>query len=100
RRSSDLVWWWGSVFLINVPIVIIALIATALLAPPNMPNPTKHWDLVSSIYALITLSGLTLSIKEFANPNRTWAIIAAAFAAFIIGGFCSFDARTSWMNHC
>ena len=81
------VWWWGSVFLINVPIVIIALIATALLAPPNMPNPTKHWDLVSSIYALITLSGLTLSIKEFANPNRTWAIIAAAFAAFIIGGF-------------
>ncbi|MDN6130553.1 MAG: MFS transporter [Corynebacterium casei] len=80
------VWWWGSVFLINVPIVVIALIATALLAPPNMANPIKHWDLVSSIFALVTLTGLTLTIKELANPNRSWILIAVAFVAFIIGG--------------
>ena len=81
------VWWWGSVFLINVPIVVIALIATLLLAPPNMPNPQKHWDLVSSIYALITLAGLTLTIKELANPNRSWVLIAIAFVACVIAGF-------------
>ncbi len=81
------VWWWGSVFLINVPIVVIALIATTLLAPPNMPNPTKHWDLISSIFALITLTGLTLAIKELANPNRSWILVAAAFIACVIGGF-------------
>src|SRR5699024_3258155 len=79
--------WWGSVFLINVPIVVIALIATTLLAPPNMPNPTKHWDLISSIFALITLTGLTLAIKELANPNRSWILVAAAFIACVIGGF-------------
>src|SRR5699024_4913955 len=80
-------WWWGSVFLINVPIVVIALIATALLAPPNMPNPTKHWDFSSSVYALIALAGLTLTIKEIANPSRSWVLVAAAFFACIIGGF-------------
>src|SRR5699024_6885655 len=78
---------WGSVFLINVTIVFIALITTTLLAPPNMPNPTKHWDLISSIFALITLTGLTLAIKELANPNRSWILIAVAFIACIVGGF-------------
>ena len=81
------VWWWGSVFLINVPIVVIALIATALLAPPNMANPTKHWDFISSLFALITLSGLVLAIKELANPNRSWILIAVAFIACTIGGY-------------
>ncbi|MCV7659300.1 MFS transporter, partial [Micrococcus luteus] len=27
--------WWGSVFLINVPVVVIALVATAIIAPHN-----------------------------------------------------------------
>lgn len=52
-----------------------------------MPNPTKHWDFSSSVYALIALAGLTLTIKEIANPNRSWVLVAAAFFACIIGGF-------------
>ena len=59
--------WWGSIFLINVPIVLIALVATVLIAPPNMPNPTKRWDAVSSVYALLALSGLVMAIKEAAH---------------------------------
>ena len=31
--------WWGAVFLINIPIVIIALVGTYLIAPDNCPNP-------------------------------------------------------------
>src|SRR5699024_12188005 len=48
---------------------------------------TKHWDLISSIFALITLTGLTLAIKELANPNRSLILVAAAFIACVIGGF-------------
>lgn len=77
--------WWGSIFLINVPLVMIALVLTVILAPPNIPNPNKSWDFISSIYALITLSGLTMLIKEAANPDRTAALLAGAAAAFIIG---------------
>ncbi len=51
------VFWWGSIFLINVPIVVVALVLTVWLAPKNMPNPDKHWDALPSLYALFALSG-------------------------------------------
>lgn len=77
--------WWGSIFLINVPIVIIALLLTFWLAPENMPNHNKHWDFISSLYALFALSGLVMAIKEAANPNSGWTLLAAAALLGIIG---------------
>ncbi|MCG7296405.1 MFS transporter [Corynebacterium afermentans] len=71
--------WVGSVFLINVPIVVIALVLTIALAPENLPNLDKQWDVVSSFYALVALSGLTMAIKQAAqNPAITLAALAAA----------------------
>lgn len=71
--------WVGSVFLINVPIVVIALVLTVALAPENLPNPDKQWDVVSSFYALVALSGLTMAIKQAAqSPAATLAALAAA----------------------
>lgn len=73
--------WVGSVFLINVPIVIVALVLTVALAPENLPNLDKQWDVVSSLYALIALSGLTMAIKQAANsPAITLAALAATAA--------------------
>lgn len=80
------VFWWGSIFLINVPIVVVALVLTLLLAPENVPNPDKHWDAVSSLYALLTLSGFTVAVKELAKTDRSWWLLAAAFACTVIGG--------------
>ena len=71
--------WVGSVFLINVPIVVIALVLTIALAPENLPNLDKQWDVVSSFYALVALSGLTMAIKQAAHsPAATLAALAAA----------------------
>lgn len=67
--------WWGAIFLINVPIVVIALVATLSLAPPNAPNPAKKWDAISSLYALLALSGLVMAIKEAARAERTWWLL-------------------------
>lgn len=80
--------WWGSVFLINVPVGVAALIATLLLAPPNMPNPRAHWDAPSSLLALLAVSGLVMSIKEAANPHRqAWLLAAALLVAACAGLF-------------
>ncbi|CAM5310208.1 Putative multidrug resistance protein MdtD [Streptomyces californicus] len=62
--------WWGSVFIINVPVVVIALVATLALAPPNDPDPSKHWDLVSSLLALVALVGLVMAIKDGEDRPR------------------------------
>ena len=74
--------WWGSVFLLNVPVVVVAIVLTWLLAPPNAPNPLKHWDFPSSLYSLITLASLVLAIKSLAH---NWPVSAAAGIVFICG---------------
>ena len=83
--------WWGSVFLINVPIVLVALLATIAVAPPNLPNPDKHWDALASLYALLTLSGLVLAIKELANPARSPWLLAVSVLVFLLGAWAFRD---------
>lgn len=78
--------WWGAVFLINVPIVLIALVATRLLAPPNITNPDKHWDLISSLLALATLSNLVMAIKSAASTEPNWGMVAGTLIVCAIGG--------------
>ena len=76
--------WWGSVFLINVPVVIVTLIATLAVAPPNITNPKKHWDFISSVWAMLAMVGLVMAIKEFANPDRAaWLLVASSVTGII-----------------
>ncbi|MFF8557655.1 MFS transporter [Streptomyces albidoflavus] len=75
--------WWGSVFLVNVPVVVVAVVATLVLAPGGGADPGKHWDLVSSLLALVALVGLVFAIKETAKatPSPVAAGVALAAAA-------------------
>ena len=75
--------WVGSVFLINVPIVAAAIVLTFMLAPPNMPDPGKSWDVISSVYSLIALAGLTMAIKQTANTQSTKLLVASVVACVV-----------------
>lgn len=77
--------WWGSVFLINVPIVVIALAFTVLIGPRNKPKPDKHWDLLSSVFALFALSGLTMTIEEAARLDTHLPVLIGAAVVMTIG---------------
>lgn len=77
--------WWGSVFLLNVPVVLAALIATPLVAGAGDVDRSKRWDAVSSFYALVTLAGAVLAIKEAAHLPPNWGIVAPAAGAALIG---------------
>lgn len=78
--------WVGSVFLINVPIVLLALVLTVWLAPPNLPNPNKAWDVISSLYSLVALSGLTMAIKQAANTQSV-ALLVGSIVACVLGSW-------------
>ena len=73
--------WWGSVFLINVPLCALGIVATVLFAPPNHTDSASYWDIVSSLLSLVALSGLTLTIKEATNPDRSTVVLCIAAAA-------------------
>ena len=77
--------WWGSIFLIMMPIVILALILTWRIAPANLPNPAKQWDISSSFLALMTLVGLTLVIKQ--SAAGAWTQVAIAALVTVVGSW-------------
>jgi len=79
--------WWGSVFLINVPVVIVAFIATLSVAPEIAADHSKPWDLWSSILALCALSGLVIVIKEAAHAHPSWVLLGAAMAIAAVASF-------------
>ncbi|WP_407565135.1 MFS transporter [Streptomyces sp. 184] len=60
--------WWGSVFLVNVPVVLAALVATALLAPGGSGSKDRPWDPVASVQVMAGLVGLVYAIKEGSRP--------------------------------
>jgi MFS transporter, DHA2 family, multidrug resistance protein len=73
--------WWGSVFLVNVPVVVLALLATLVVAPPNAPDPTARWDTVSSVLAMAGLVGVVVAIKEAVAASAP-----TAAGALVLGG--------------
>jgi DHA2 family multidrug resistance protein-like MFS transporter len=77
--------WWGSVFLVNVPVVLAALAATAVLAPGGSGSRDRPWDPVASVQVMAGLVGLVYAIKEGARPAPDPLQIAVALAVSAAG---------------
>jgi len=78
--------WWGSVFLINVPVVVVAFIATLLLAPEGQRDTSRPWDMPSSLLALAALSGLVLAIKSLIATPPSYALGVGALLLAGVSG--------------
>ena len=89
--------WWGSIFLINVPLVAVAL-AGVMLTVPETAEPSVHrLDLLGTVLVGGALFAIVDAIIE--APDRGWtgamtlAEIAAGFAA--LGIFAWWELRTA-----
>ncbi|MER7761035.1 MFS transporter [Streptomyces sp. NPDC097619] len=70
--------WWGSVFLINLPVMIVLVIVGIKLLPESKNSVAGPWDLVSVFLSLIGIIGLVYAIKEVASHGPTWQVFATA----------------------
>lgn len=81
--------WWGSVFLVNVPIALLGLV-TAIFFVPNSRNPTStRPDPVGAMLSIVGLGSLLWGIIE--APSRGWSspwiVGSLALAVVVIGIF-------------
>lgn len=90
--------WWGSVFLINVPVVVVAIIGTLIFAPSGSIEKEKPWDLASSLLALVALSALTLGIKHLAQAHPDWLGAGVAWLVAVGAGYV-FVRRQTQLPH-
>ncbi len=74
--------WWGSVFLVNVPVVIFALVAGFLLVPDSRDPAAGRLDPLGSVLSIAGLSLLLWAIIE--GPSSGWGS-PSVLGGFIIG---------------
>ncbi|MYR46015.1 MFS transporter [Streptomyces sp. SID5910] len=68
--------WWGSVFLINLPVmVVLVLVGIKLLPESRNPDPGP-WDLASVVLSLVGMVGVVYAVKETAAHGFGWATLA------------------------
>ncbi|WP_329286420.1 MFS transporter [Streptomyces sp. NBC_01455] len=68
--------WWGSVFLINVPVMLVLVpVGIKLLPESRNPNPGP-WDLASVALSLVGMIGIVYAVKELAMHGFAWQPVA------------------------
>jgi len=70
--------WWGSVFLINVPVVLVALVLSAFNLENRPLGSKRKWDLIGSIQIMVGLIALTYAVKELAKRDASMTVFAAS----------------------
>ncbi|CAB3836634.1 MFS transporter [Achromobacter mucicolens] len=73
--------WWGSVFLINVPIVLLALPLAWRFIPASRPDASRPWDLAGSLQVMAGMVLCAYALKELGRASPSWLHAALACAA-------------------
>lgn len=63
-------YWWGSVFLVNLPVIAVALVAVAVLLPESRGEQGRRLDLVGIVLSSAALVAATFGVIE--GPERGW----------------------------
>ena len=88
---------WGSVFLINAPVGIVALVSGQVLVPESKDPAARRIDIMGAVLSMATLTALIYTIIE--APEQGWltANTLAGFAASLAGAavFVWYELRTS-----
>lgn len=78
-------YWWGSVFLLAVPVLIPLLVAAPFLVPESRdPNPGRI-DPVSIVLSMAAMIPFVYAIKSFAVDGPNWVGGAWGLASILMG---------------
>ncbi len=88
--------WWGSVFFINIPIIISALVAGVLLVPESRDPHPVPLDIPGAVLSISAVTILVFSIIE--APVRGWTdgLVLGGFVvgAILVAVFAYWEIRT------
>jgi MFS transporter, DHA2 family, multidrug resistance protein len=82
--------WWGSVFLLTLPLAAVALVMAFVLVPSHVNEATEPVDNLGGVLSVVLVASLVLAINFAPVPNRGTlalglaAIALAALAAFVL----------------
>ena len=84
-------YWWGSVLLVNLPLVALTIVATLVIVPESRDPSRTPLDLAGVALSIVTITGLLFAFIE--APDAGWggvpvlvgfAVAALGAAAFVV----------------
>ena len=83
--------WWGSVFLITLPLAVVAFVMAIFLVPSHVNEATEPVDHLGGILSVVLVGSLVLSINFAPVPNK--GALVVGLAAIALAGLVAFYIR-------
>jgi DHA2 family multidrug resistance protein-like MFS transporter len=89
--------WWGSVFLVSVPVMLLLLTVGRVLLPEYRDEHAGKMDLISAVQSLVAILSIIFGCKKIAEDG----VSGLAIASIIIGLFVAviFIRRQQKLEH-
>ena len=89
--------WWGSVFFVNVPVVLVVVVAAWFVVPESKEHDAPRLDGTGVVLSIAAISTLVFSIIE--APEWGWldvrAMVGFAAAAVLLALFVVWELRAT-----
>jgi DHA2 family multidrug resistance protein-like MFS transporter len=87
---------WGSVFLINAPVVVLALLGVWLLVPESRDSAAPRLDWIGAALEVVGVTSVVYGIIE--QPGNGWTdqrvLVALVGGALLLAAFVAWELRT------
>ncbi|MEV0293387.1 DHA2 family efflux MFS transporter permease subunit [Nocardia sp. NPDC050710] len=80
--------WWGSVFLINIPMIVIGALSVAALVPESRNPDRRPLDLPGALLSVLGMLGVTYGFIRLGDEGwgdgPAWGLLAAGLAVLAL----------------
>lgn len=77
--------WWGSVFLINVPVIILIVVLGAMLLPESKNPDAVRIDLVSAVLSVCSIVPVVYAIKHVISDGFDYLVLGTLLFGLAAG---------------
>ncbi|MEU4075923.1 MFS transporter [Streptomyces venezuelae] len=90
--------WWGMIFLINIPVAVMALVAVLKLVPESKNPQGERPDLLGALLSTIGMTAVVYAI--ISGPEHGWVsaqvLVPAAIGVLGLGAFALWELHTPY----
>lgn len=88
--------WWGAVFLVNIPVAVIGLVAVVALVPESRHKAGARPDLLGALLSTVGMTALVYAV--ITGPEHGWTsaqvVVPSLAGAVVLGAFALCELHT------
>ncbi|MEH1014709.1 MFS transporter [Micromonospora sp. CPCC 206060] len=77
--------WWGSVFLVAVPVMLLVLTLAPVLVPEYRNPQAGRFDLPGALLSVVAVLAVIYGLKRFASEGAGWLPVLSVAVGLVVG---------------